>query len=196
MRIIKFKPSDTSEFENYIDIGSCERDYYFINFYLPGEHENRSGKLYFDSYNSWFENFKAESIGSKMIIIHYYLSEYMGWSSSENTPQIDYFEDVYGEKTASIISSNLDYFLQFNNQWFEDEYSLFKGLDLDWDDIEDRFASTKENEEGVITEIEFDDESVISFLDENTKIKSFFVPEDDYLILKNEIERIVYMFQP
>ena len=196
MRIIKFKPSGTSEFENYIDIGSCERDYYFINFYLPGEHENRSGKLYFDSYKSWFENFKAESIGSKMIIIHYYLSEYMGWSSSENTPQMDYFEDVYGEKTASIISSNLDYFLQFNNQWFEDEYSLFKGLDLDWDDIEDRFASTKENEEGVITEIEFDDESVISFLDEDTKIKSFFVPEDDYLILKNEIERIVFMFQP
>jgi hypothetical protein len=196
MRIIKFKSSGTSEFENYIDIGSCERDYYFINFYLPGKHENRSGKLYFDSYKSWFENFKAESIGSKMIIIHYYLSEYMGRSSSENAPQIDYFEDVYGEKTASIISSNLDYFLKFNNQWFEDEYSLFKGLDLDWDDIEDRFAITKENEEGVITEIEFDDESVISFLDENTKIKSFFVPEDDYLILKNEIERIVYMFQP
>lgn len=196
MRIIKFKPSGTSEFENYIDIGSCERDYYFINFYLPGEHENRSGKLYFDSYKSWFENFKAESIGSKMIIIHYYLSEYMGWSSSENTPQMDYFEDVYGEKTASIISSNLYYFLQFNNQWFEDQYSLFKGLDLDWDDIEDRFASTKENEDGIITEIKFDDETVISFLDENTKIRSFYVPEDDYLILKNEIERIVYMFRP
>lgn len=196
MRIIKFKPSGTSEFENYIDIGSCDRDYYFINFYLPGEHENRSRKLYFDSYNSWFENFKVESIGSKMIIINYYLSEYMGWNSNENTPQIDYFADVYGDKTASIISSNLDYFLQFHDNWFFNQSSLFKGLDLNWDDIEERFVRTKETEDGIMTEIELDDGSIISFLDEDTKIRSFYVPEEDYLILKNELEKSVSKFQP
>jgi len=38
MRIIKFKSSVTSEFENYIDIDSCERDYYCINFYLQTYH--------------------------------------------------------------------------------------------------------------------------------------------------------------
>ncbi len=110
MRMIKFKEADSTECKNYIDIGSRERDYYFINFYLLGEHENRSGKEYFDSYNSWFENFKLESIGSKMIIIHYYVKEYMGWCRSENTQQIDYFTDVYGEKTASVLSCILEFF--------------------------------------------------------------------------------------
>lgn len=196
MRIIKFKPADSFEFRNYIDIGSCERDYHFINFYLPGEHENTTGKIYFDSYNSWFENFKVESIGSKMIIIHYYLSEYMGWNLSENTPQLDYFADVYGERTASIMNSNLNYFLQFNNKWFEDEFPFFKGLDLNWDDIEERFVSTKENKDGIITEIEFDDESTISFLDEDDTVRSFYVAEEDFLDLKKEIDRIVSKFQP
>ena len=196
MRIIKFKPADSFEFRNYIDIGSCERDYYYINFYLPGEQENRSGKKYFDSYNSWFENFKNESIGSKMIIIHYYLSEYMGWSKSENTPQLDYFADLYGEKTTSVISSSLDFFLEFNNQWFENEFALFKGLDLNWDDIDERFVSIKENEDGNITEIEFDDNSTISFSDEDDTIRSFYVTDEDFPDLKNDIDRIVSKFQP
>jgi hypothetical protein len=196
MRMIKFKEADSTEYKNYIDIGSCERDYYFINFYLHGEHENRSGKEYFDSYNSWFENFKLESIGSKMIIIHYYVKEYMGWCRSENTPQIDYFADVYGEKTASVLSSNLEFFLEFNNQWFEREFSLFKGLDLDWEDIEERFVNTKENEEGIITEIEFDDKSKILFIDEDDTVRSFYVAEVDYPDLKNKINSIVTMFKP
>jgi hypothetical protein len=196
MRIIKFKPADSFEYRNYVDIGSCDRDYYCINFYLPAEQENRSGKRYFDSYNSWYENFKLESIGSKMIIIQYYLSEFMGWSKSENTPQLEYFEDVYGEKTTSVISSNLDIFLEFNNQWFEDESALFKGLDLNWDDIEERFVNIKENENGIITEIEFDDKSTILFLDQDDTIRSFYVAEDDFPDLKNEIDRIVGKFQP
>jgi hypothetical protein len=175
MRIIKYKPADSLEFKNYIDIGSCERDYYCINFYLPGDCENSSGKRYFDSYNSWFENFKLESIGSKMIILQYYLSEYMGWSNDENSPQLDYFADVYGEETTSVMSNNLDYFLQFNNQWFEDEYILFNGLDLTWDDIEETFVSTKEDEEGILTKIEFDDGSVLKFLDRDDSIHSFYV---------------------
>ena len=196
MRIIKFKPADSLEFKNYIDIGSCERDYYSINFYLPGDNESSSGKRYFDSYNSWFENFKLESIGSKMIIVQYYLREYIRWNTSENTPQLDYFADVYGEKTATVMSSNLDYFLQFNNQWFEDEYILFNGLDLSWDDIEERFVSTKEDEDGILTEIEFDDGSHISFIDKTGGIHSFYVAEEDFPELKNKIDRIVSKFQP
>jgi|LauGreStaDraftv2_3_1035109.scaffolds.fasta_scaffold163368_1 hypothetical protein len=196
MRIIKFKPADSLEFKNYIDIGSCERDYYCINFYLPGDNESSSGKRYFDSYNSWFENFKLESIGSKMIIVQFYLREYMGCNTSENTPQLDYFADVYGEKTATVMSSNLDYFLQFNNQWFEDEYILFNGLDLSWDDIEERFVSTKEDEDGILTEIELDDGSTISFIDQDDTIRSFYVAEEDFPELKNEIDRIVSKFQP
>ena len=189
MRIIKFKPANSLEFKNYIDIGSCERDYYCINFYLTSDNESSSGKRYFDSYNSWFESFKLESIGSKMIIVQYYLREYI-----ENTPQL--FADVYGEKTATVMSSNLDYFLQFNKQWFEDEYILFNGLDLSWDDIEERFVNTKEDENGILTEIEFDDGSHISFIDKKGGIHSFYVAEEDFPELKNKIERIVSKFQP
>ena len=195
MKIIKYKPSDSNEFENYIDIGVCERDYYFINCFLEGEHETRSGKVYFPNYNSWFENFKKETMGSKLVIIHYYLSEYMGWNLSENTPRPAYFEEVYGVKTSSVVRSNLDYLLEFHNRWFYNESSLFKGLDLALDDIEDRFISTVENEDGIRTEIEFEDGSKIQFLDENDSYKSFFVPEADYMNLKSQIERIVTMFQ-
>ncbi len=199
MRIIKFKPADSTEFRNYIDIGSCDKDYYDINFYLPGENENRSGKVYFDSYNSWFENFKLESIGSKMIIIHYYLTQHMGWDIGKNTPQLDYFANTYGVKTTTVISSNLDIFIEFINQWFEDKCPLFKSskvLDLNWDDIEERFTSTKENKDGIITEIEFDDNSVISFLDEDDTIRSFYVAEEDFPDLKNELDIIVSKFRP
>ena len=196
MRIIKFKSPNSIDFSNYIDIGSCERDYYFINFYTPGKQEKKSGKIYFKNYNDWFENYKMESIGSKMIILHYYLSEYMGWSISENTPQIEYFKNVYGFKIFSIISSNLSDLLQFINKWFDVPTAFFKGLDLDWDEIKDRYIRTKENEDGVLTEVEFDDESVISFLDEDDTVRSFYIAEEDYLDLKNEIDYIVSRFQP
>jgi hypothetical protein len=184
MRIIKYKTSDSFEFENYVDIGCCDRDYYFLDFFKDGGSED------------WFENFKQEPMGTKMVIIHYFLSEYMGWNLSENTPQPAYFEDVYGAKTSGVVSSNLDYLLQFHDRWFYHESSLFNGLDLAFDDLEDSFASTVENEEGILSEIEFNDGSKIQFLDENDSYKSFFVPEEDYLDLKSEIERIVTMFQP
>ena len=42
MRIIKYKKADTSEFKNYIDIGSCERDYNYINFFRHCKQDNDS----------------------------------------------------------------------------------------------------------------------------------------------------------
>ena len=52
MRIINYKSPKSFGFKSFVDIGSCERDYYSINFYLPFERENKSGKRYFDSYNA------------------------------------------------------------------------------------------------------------------------------------------------
>ena len=196
MRTIKYKAKDSLEFLNFIDIGSCERDYYYINFFSQCDQENRSGKQNFISYQSWFENLKNEPIGSKMIILNYYLIEYLGWNTRENSPQIDYFKEVYGDKITSVISTNLDLFLEFNNKWFVVESSIFKGLDLNWDGIEESIISTKENEDGIIEKIEFDDNSSILFLDEDDNIRSFFVAEEDYLDLKNEVDNIINMFQP
>ena len=196
MRTIKYKAKDSLKFLNFIDIGSCERDYYYINFYSQCEQESMSGKQNFESYQSWFENFKNEPIGSKMIILNYYLIEYLGWNTSGNSPQIDYFKEVYGDKITSVISTNLNLFLEFNNKWFVVESSIFKGLDLNQDGIEESIISTKENEDGIVEEIEFDDNSSILFLDEDDNIRSFFVKEDDFLDLKNEVDIITNMFQP
>jgi hypothetical protein len=46
MRKIKYKAKDSVEFLNFIDIGTCERDYYHINLFLQGKQENKSGKQY------------------------------------------------------------------------------------------------------------------------------------------------------
>lgn len=184
MRIIKYKPSDSLEFENYVDIGVCDRDIYFLDFFNE------------EDYPIWFENFIKEPMGTKMVIIHYFLSEYLGWSLSKNTPQPVYFEDVYGAKALSVLSANFDYLLEFHERWFYHQSSLFNGLDLAFDDIEDSFACTVENEEGILTEIELEDGSKILFVDEDDSYKSFFVSEEDYVDLKSEIDRIVIMFQP
>jgi hypothetical protein len=196
MRIIKYKSKESNEFLNFIDIGSCERDYYNINFFIISEQENKSGKQYFDSYNSWFENFKSEPIGAKMIIINYYLSEYLGWNISENSPQKDYFIEVYGHKTLNIINENLDFLLQFNNKWFVYESSLFKGLDLAFDDIEDNIINTSYNDEGNTSEIEFEDGSKIQFLDEDDSIKSLYVIEEKHFELSKDIKKVIEMFEP
>lgn len=196
MRIIKFKPANASNFLNYVDIGSCEKDFYFINFFLPGSQEKRSGKLYFESYDLWYDNFKSESPGSQMIIINYYLTEFLGWNIGENKPQIKYFKDLYGEKTFNVISENLYYLLQFNSKWFEEKAPIFKGLDFDWDDVEETFLNTIENEDGIIEEIEFRDGSILKFLDDDDTIRSFYIIESDYFVLKEEIEKIVLIFKP
>ena len=196
MRKIKFKHNQNEEFADYIDIGSCERDYFYIHFFTIEENKSNSGKLYFKTYNEWFKKFKNESIGSKMLIINYYLSQYLGWHIGENSPQIEFSKDVFGEKITDIISTNLDYLLNFNNKYFHHESSLFKGLDFDFEDIEETFLSIEETEDGILTEIVFKDGSELQFTNENDNIRSFFIPENEYFNLKKEIKIILDIFSP
>jgi hypothetical protein len=192
MRLIKFKDKYSSEFKIYVDIES--RFEYYDSFQvdcLPTNYEEKSESTRFDSYSSWFIFFKAETIGQKMHIIDYLLGEFMDWD--EKTPQIDYFKDVYGLKTANVISNNLDFLLEFNNKWFTD-FLFFNGLNLSWMES-DNFIRTEYNEEGFWTEIEFDDHSII-VIDDNETINSSYVLEEDFDELKNNIDRIVVMFEP
>jgi hypothetical protein len=191
MRIIRFKPADSVEYRNYIDIGSTEREYYLIDFFLTGDQQNGIDNIY----TSWIEYFKNEPIGSKMIIINYYLTLFMGWNADKNTPQVDEFREIYGEELYQAINNNLEYLLQFNDKWFEDKSWFFKGLDftLDSYDIE----KTTFNEEGSYSKIEFADGSAISFLDDDDdSFESFFIPEEEYLDLTNKINNIVNILQP
>ena len=185
MRIIKYKPTDSLEYKNYLDIGSFYREYYLVDFYI-----NEAQGLY----DKWFEYFEQEPIGSKLGIINYHLIRFMGWDSANNSPQIDSFRDVYGDEFCLRINNNLPYLLELNNKWFEEEWWVFKGLDftLGWHDIE----STKENDEGYITEMKFTNGSAISFLDDNDDLDSFFILEELYPELKNDIDYVVTLFQP
>lgn len=185
MRIIRYKPTDSIEYKNYIDIGLFYREYYLVDFFI-----NEAKGVY----TTWFEYFEQEPIGSKLGIINYYLIHFMGWADGENTPQIDSFRNVYGDELCLKINNNLPYLLALNNKWFTEEWCFFKGLDftLGWHDIQ----STIENDEGYITEMKFTNGSAISFLDDNDDLEPFFIPEEDYPELKNEIDYVVNLFQP
>jgi hypothetical protein len=192
MRIIKYKASDSHEFKNYVDIGPFVSDFYF--FHMRGESD----------YHRWFRMFKEESMGAKMSIIHEYLMEAKQWSSDKFKPWEDTFARDHGGKKLSVLSSNLKYLKQFCERWFQDDddgesYS-FKGLDLNYPDIEDYIVTTKENEEGIRIEIDLVNGSMvgskIQFLDEDVSINSLFVPEEEYEGLKVEIKKIVNLFSP
>lgn len=192
MRIIKYKSSDSLEFENYVDIGPFVSDYYFCH--IRGESD----------YRRWFKMFKEESVGAKISIIHDYLIEAKQWSLDKFKPWEDTFARVHGGKKLSVLSSNLKFLMQFCERWFHDDedgesYS-FKGLDLNYPDIEDYIVTTKENEEGIRTEIELLNGSLIGskiqFLNEDVSINSLFVPEEEYEGLKVDIKKIVNLFSP
>jgi hypothetical protein len=196
MRFIKYKNSRSNDFVDYVDIGYCERDYYMINFYLPQHKEDKSGKRYFKSYSDWFKNFKIEPIGSQMLILFFYLDEFMGWSwnSNRKEAQLDYFTEVYGAETASRISNNLDYLLGFINTWFDNQTSVFKGLDLNYDDLD--YETKRLTEYGEIAEIELADGSFIILPDEDDQIRSFYVPHKEFGGLQKQINEIVKIFEP
>jgi hypothetical protein len=189
MRIIKYKKTSDYKFVNYIDISACERDFYFINFYVKKSNNDSSLKPGYENYSDWYESFLHESFGSKLIIINFYLREFMNNDS-------EYFKDVYEIEIFDIIRQNLDFLKKVNKNWFYNDSSLFKGLDLNWEDVEDRIVGSKENEDGIRSEVEFDDGSVIQFIDENEKIESFYIKEVDAINLSKEIALIDGIFKP
>lgn len=191
---IEFKENKKDLFKKYVGIGHCESDYYFLNFYLPNPTENKSGKKYFKNYSSWFQNYKTESIGSKMLILRYYMSEFMGWSKSEDKIQYDYFLEVYGSETTNVIKDNIDFFRKFIDNWFYPQVPIFRGLDFsdfEYDDSIDVVSIDKKSNKN---EIEFEDGSIIRFFGEMDNLKSFFVLDSDYVSLKYDINSIQEKF--
>ncbi|MEY4963884.1 MAG: hypothetical protein RLZZ323_1203 [Bacteroidota bacterium] len=190
---IEFKENKSDLYKTYIDIGYCESDYYFLNFYLLTS-ENKSGKKYFKNYSSWFENYKTESIGSQMLILRYYISEFMGWSIGEDNIQYDYFLEVYGIETTNVIKDNLETFRKFIDNWFYPQTSIFRGLDFTDFEFDDSMTVTTTDKKSTENEIEFEDGTMIRFFGEKDDLKSFFVLETDYQSLKNDIESILEKF--
>lgn len=167
-RKISYKSNDLSEFITYIDIGSCEKNYDF----LPLYDESKT------SYTNWYRDFQLYSIGEQILTLHYYLLQYNSGS---------YLPDELNKR----ISKNIDLLNKFNIKWFDPSAPFFKSLDLNWENIEDEVLKAKENDEGIRTEIEFNDGSSIKFLDDDDEIQSFYVTEKEYEELKTGIKSIM-----
>ena len=168
MRIIKYKKNISDSYETYVDIGACGKHYD----YLPLIDEELI------SYDDWYSAFINYPLGVQMLTLHYYLLQF----SSDGFIQETLFKK---------ITENLDILNRFNKTWFEEDAPFFRGLDLNWEDINDEVMDKIENEEGEIIEVNFKDGSSISFLDEDDTIQSFYVKEIEYEKLKQEFVTIL-----
>jgi hypothetical protein len=188
MRSILFKKADSQDYEKYVDIGYCERHYDFICTFI---NEDSSEKKRYFNYDDWFLDFQSNEIGSQLITLNYYLMEY---NSYKNPIQ---FGETFGNKTATVILNNFQEFTFCIEKWFYADSSLFKGLDLGWenDELENLIESKEKNDLGSVTKIKFSDGSEIKFLDEDDKIQSFYVPESEFQQLKNQMMLVVKKFK-
>ena len=168
MRKINYKETKSDDYHIYIDIGSCEKHYDFLPLY--DEDEN--------SYNDWYLEFIKYPLGVQMLTIHYYLLQFNS---------ADYIPEIINKK----ISENIDFLNRFNSTWFEVDAPFFKGLDLNWEDIDEDIVYTVENENGIISEVSFKDGSSLCFSDEDDTIQSFYVKEMDYENLLHEFNIVL-----
>jgi hypothetical protein len=168
VRKIKYKEKITDQYHTYIDIGACEKYYDF----LP---------LYDDeviTYNNWYLDFIKYPLGVQMLTLHYYLLKFNS-------------DGFMPETLNKKIIENIDILNRFNKTWFEEDAPFFKGLDLNWEGINNDIAEKIENKEGVISEVYFKDGSSICFLNEDDTIQSFYVKEIEYEKLKTEFDTIL-----
>ncbi len=172
MRKIKFKDKSTSQYQTYIDIGACEKHYDFLPLY---EEE-------VITYYNWYLDFIKYPLGVQMLTLHYYLLQF---NSDSFIPKTLYKK----------ILEKIDILNRFNKTWFEDDAPFFKGLDLNWEGINDEITQKIENKESVISEIFFKDGSSLCFLDEDDTIQSFYVKEIEYEKLNQEFSAILEIFK-
>ena len=168
MRKIKYKEKITDQYHVYIDIGACEKHFDFLPLY---EKE-------VITYNNWYLDFIKYPLGVQMLTLHYYLLQFNS-------------DGFMPETLNKKIIENIDILNRFNKTWFEEDAPFFKGLDLNWEGINNDIAEKIENKEGVISEVYFKDGSSLCFLNEDDTIQSFYVKEIEYEKLKPEFDTIL-----
>jgi hypothetical protein len=163
MNKIEYKIEKMHNYDVYIDIGCVEKDYYALPLYDLTK-----------SYIEWLDNFKKKPIGVQIQTINYYLLEIDNESSS---PIIE------------KIKLNLKIFKQFNDKWFEKDTSIFRGLDFNYDEIEDQIIETKIN--GKEKKIKFKNGSILKYKFTEIEIKSFYILEREYNKFKDELISLI-----
>lgn len=168
MRIIKYKEKQIEQYQAFVDIGSCEKHYDSLPLY----------KEETVSYEDWYIDFIKLPLGVKMLTLHYYLLQF---NSVGVIPELLYKK----------ILEHKDFLNKFDRTWFEEDAQFFKGLDLNWEDINDEISEIIEKDENIIYEVKFYDGSSICFLDEDDTIQSFYVRQNEYEQLKKDFEIIL-----
>ena len=168
MRRIKFKRAGESDFSTFIDIGSCEKHYDFLPLFDSDE----------ESFTQWQESFEGLEMGVQMLILHYYLLEF--------TEHNDVPKEIH-----AILSNNLSVLNEFNAKWFDPTAPFFKGLDLNWEDVEDEVEEAEYDENDIMTFARFNNGDEIRFLEEDDDtIASFYVAEDQFPALQAELNKV------
>ena len=170
MRIIEYKKRGDDYFYKYVDIGSIERNINFLPLFDIKGH----------SYREWYEQINKEPLGVIITIINYYILELENETPSELTQK---------------MKSNIEIFTNFNNKWFEKDSSLFKGLDLNFEEIEDEILELIKNEEGYEKEIIFKDGSTIRLTDNETNIRSLYILELEFEDFKKQVTSITELLK-
>ena len=165
MKKIEYKKYNEDKYRIYIEIGSIERDSNILELFDASK----------TTYNEWYKKFNQEPFGVKITIINYYLLEIEYETPSELTNK---------------IKSNIEIFTNFNNKWFEKDSSLFKGLDLNFNEIEDEISESIQDEEGYEKVIIFKDGSSIKFIDKITNFKSFYILETEYVNFEEQLSKL------
>jgi hypothetical protein len=126
----------------------------------------------------YYNEFTKKTLGERIIIINYYIVE------------IENEENTIIEK----IKLNIDAFTNFNDKWFEKDTSLFKGLDLNWEDIDDEIDSEIELNENIL-EILLHKGDIIRIDKEEEEIKSLYILETEYENFKKEVSDITELLR-
>ncbi len=168
MKIIEYKSKNSEKFEKYVDIGSFERS----QSVLPLFDDNAI------TYLEWYNEFIKKTLGERIIIINYYIIE------------IENEENTIIEK----IKLNIDAFTNFNDKWFEKDTSLFKGLDLNGEDIDDEIDSEIELNENIL-EILLHSGDIIRIDKKDEDFKSLYILETEYENLKKEVSNITELLR-
>jgi hypothetical protein len=168
MRKIKFKIAGESDFSTFIDIGSCEKHYDFLPLFNSKE----------ELFTQWQESFAGLEMGVQMLTLHYYLQEL-----TEN--------NYVPKEIHAILSNDLSVLNEFNAKWFEPEAPFFKGLDLNWEDVNDEVEEADYDENDVMTFARFKNGDEMRFLEEDDDtIASFYVTEEQFPALQLELNKV------
>ena len=177
MKEIEYKKSNSKKFEKYVGLGGYIHNEEGLQIYFP-----KSEPPTISEWRSYFQN---NEYSIQIHTLNYFLLEL-------NQNNKEYFKEIFGEEIFSTTSKHFELFEAFISKWYEPNSALFKGLDFTDDGGE--IKNTIPNEEGNWKEIEFEDSSIIRFLDNDDSYSELFILKKDFGEFQRELKSLIDLF--